>query len=505
VLDHRRLSRALSAAARLGELAPDRHRFVDKRVLLTGEAATLASANGRESLLSSLRLLVRICPNLSVFLPAAPGPIAQECHALAEAIAFGGNVNFIQHEPECTEYDAILSVGTVVRSDLPWTVINSNGWLARVSSGNSRLPGAYNLANPIGALAAACLGVAEVFKRLIQLKETRGRLLDGLTFSLHSYRCHDNDPGPALPGDLPLDLLLVGAGAIGNGIIHLLSQLPTSGRAWVVDGQCFRDENLGTCLLIGPQDLDVPKAVFAEKILGGRLHAKGFHEDLEAFQRRLGSKLSYPRVVLTALDNIDARHEAQRLWPDLILDGAIGDFPCQVSRHQWGEDSACLICLFRHPPGPAAEVVASRATGLSRARVQQAEESVTENDVHAAPGDRREWLRERLGRQICSVVREGVAQQISDDEQRKGFAPSAPFVACLSACMVVAELIRFVAGWRTRLETRYQLDMLTGPTLGSMVPQEKRRDCECRTRRDNIETWRQHRFRRSDSKIALPM
>jgi molybdopterin/thiamine biosynthesis adenylyltransferase len=493
MLDDPRLSRPLSAAASLGELAPDHHRFVDKRVLLTGEADVLATANGRECLLSSLRLLVRICPNLSLFLPADAGPLAAECQTLAGRIAFGRAVEFIPHEPVFTEYDAILSVGTQARPDLPWTVISSNGWLARVSSGNSHLTAACDLANPIGALAAACLGVAEVFKRLIRLKESRGRLLDGLTFSLHSFRCHDNDPGPALPTDLPVDLLLVGAGAIGNGIIHLLSQLPTSGRVWIVDGQLFQKENLGTCLLIGPDDLDMAKAVFAEETLDRRLHARGFHEELEAFQRRLGSEINYPRVILTALDNIDARHSAQKLWPDLIIDGAIGDFPCQVSRHQWGDDSACLICLFRHPPGPAAEAVASRATGLSRLRVQQAEATVTEDDVRTAPADRQQWLRERLGQQICSVVREGVAQQISDDEQRKGFSPSVPFVACLSACMVVAELVKFVAGWGTGLETRFQLDTLTGPGFGSMFPQDKRRDCECLVRRHNIDTWRQHR------------
>ena len=483
----------MSAAARLGELAPDHHRFVDKHVLLTGEQGTLATANGRECLLSGLRLLARICPTLSIALPADADHLLGECRTLAARVAFGGTVDFTPGAPDFAHYDAILSVGTLARPDLPWTVINSNGWLARVSSGSTNLPNASDLTNPVGALAAACLGVAEVFKRLIRLKESRGRLLDGLTFSLHSYCCQGVDRGPALPAELPLDLLLVGVGAIGNGIVHLLRQLATSGRAWIVDAQTFREENLGTCLLIGPQDLGVAKATFAERILGGRLHARGFHEELAAFERRLGSEFPHPHVILTGLDNIDARHAVQKLWPDVIIDGAIADFPCQVSRHQWGEESACLVCLFRHPTGPAAENVASLATGLSRSRVEQAEATVTEEDVRAAPGDRQQWLRERLGRQICSVVGEGVAQHISDEDQRKGFAPSVPFVACMSACMVVAELIKFAAGWSTALETRYQFDMLSGPMLGSMFPQEKRRDCECIVRGRNIDTWRRQR------------
>jgi hypothetical protein len=118
---------------------------------------------------------------------------------------------------------------------------------------------------------------------------------------------------------------------------------------------------------------------------------------------------------------------------------------------------------------------------------------VTEEDVRAAPADQREWLRERLGRSICSVVQEDVAQQISQEGQRQGFAPSVPFVACLSACMVVGELIKSAAGWTTPLETHFQFDALRGPAYGELVPQEKRRGCECGTRAGNIEKWRRLR------------
>ncbi len=493
MLDSARLSRPLATAAGLGELAPDHHRFVDKQVLLTGESDILATANGRECLLSSLRLLTRICRNLSVKLPACADSLFDECQTVANSVAVNRPVEFPAGAPDFGRYDAILSIGKTARPDLPWTVINSQGWLARASSRSSSLPADCHFANPVGALAASCLGVAEVFKRLIHLKETRGRLVDGLIFSLYSYRCQDGDPGPALPAELPLDILLVGAGAIGNGIIHLLDELPTSGHACVVDAQRFRDENLGTCLLIGPDDLDVAKAIFAEKLLGRRLSASGFHEDLETFQHRLGTEIRFPRIVLNALDDIDARHTAQKLWPDLILDGAIGDFPCQVARHHWGDDSACIICLFRHPPGPAAEAVASAATGLSRDRAKQADATVSEDDVRAAPADRQAWLRERIGKPICSVISEGVAQQISADRQPNRFSPSVPFVACFSACMVVAELVKFITNQSTELQTRYQFDMLTGPANGSMIPQDKRRDCECHVRQRNINTWREQR------------
>src|SRR2546428_4624165 len=288
MIDDLRFSRPVASAATLGELAPDRNLFKDKRVLLTSEPSVLATDNGRECFLSSLRLLVRICSDISVSLPANFGDLLNECQGIADREAIGVHVQFLGQAPDFKCYDAILCIGETACPYLPWTVINSNGWLARVSSGATNLPSNCEQSNPIAALAASCLGVTEIFKRLIRLKERRGVLWDGLIFSLYSYRSGETDPGPQLPGVLPLHLLIVGAGAIGNGMVHLLQLLPVSGQCWVVDQQVFKPENLGTCLLIGPNDLETSKAVFSAERLNTRLEVSGFHEDFARFKKRLG-------------------------------------------------------------------------------------------------------------------------------------------------------------------------------------------------------------------------
>jgi len=486
-------SRPSAAAERLGDLASDRHRFIGKRVLLTGEETTLAGENGRRCLLDSLRLLIRLCQDVSVWFPSTDGTLMREAVTLARMIEFGAPVKFPSAPPNYDAYDAVLSVGSVARADLPWTVINSNGWLARVSSGGTSLPSVTDQSNPIGSLAAACLGAADVFKRLIRVKESRGRLFDGLQFSLHTYRCGKDDLGPALPRDLPLDLLQVGLGAIGNGVVRLLSALPANGRVLIVDRQAFQDENLGTCILIGPSDIGKEKVSLGEMHLSHHLSVKGFPEEFDAFRLRLGKEFPYPKVILNCVDSIDARHKVQSLWPDVVIDGAIGDFGCQVSRHPWGPDIACLQCLFRHPPGESAEKTASRATGLSETRAQQLQDAVTEDDVRIAPTEKQVWLHEHLGHQVCSVVREAMARQISAVRQQEGFEPSVPFVACLSACMMVSELVKTVSGWPTTLGPRYQFDALQGPFRGQEYPQRRREDCICTTRARNIEIIRRRR------------
>lgn len=489
-----RHSRPLATAARLSNHAADTSRFIDKHVLLTGESTTLLTANGRACLLASLRLLVRICRHITLYLPPECSALSEECRAVVGRITYDQEIRSLNIAPDPAPFDAVLSIGVAARPDLPWTVINSNGWLARVSSGSLDLSSDCNQPNPIGALAAASLGVTDVFKRLIQLRETRGRPLNGLSFSLFTYQAGAIDPGPALPAELSTDVLMVGGGAIGNGIAYLLSQLPIRGHIDIVDGQVFQSENLGTCILIGPDDVGVAKVeTLATFLHADNISAKGHRSGFASFSDLFGQTLPFPKVILNGLDNVEARHQVQDVWPDLIIDGAIGDFGCQVSVHPWGRDVACLHCLFQAEFIEAAEKVASRATGLTEARVRRAEDLLTEDDVKLASQDKQLWLRERIGRKICSVVQEAVAQELSIKEQREGFRPSVPFVSTLSASMVVGEFVKHQMGLNSSLEPRYQLDILRGPERGLEIPQERRRDCLCVTRAHNIALVRARR------------
>ncbi len=493
--DPLKYSRPLATANRLADVAEDANRFIDKRVLLTGESDVLGSQNGRDCFLSSLRLLVRFCADVSVLLPAVSAEFANEVRR--EAGRIEPAVKFLDSEPDLPGFDAILSVGARMRPDLPWTVINSNGWLARVSSVSSDLASDTRQPNPIAALAAASFGAGEVFKRLIRLKDTRGKFFDGLSFSFFTYSRESDDLGPTLPEEIELDLLLVGVGAIGNGIIYLLDRLPVRGNLTVVDSEKYGAENFGTCLLVGPSEVanEIEKARFAFEMLGGKLGTKHFTEEFSTFSKRLGAEVPFPQIVLNAVDNLDTRHEIQReLWSDLIIDGAIGDFSCQVSCHPWNENVACLMCLFRKTDTEPAEQRASRATGLTPARTQDPEATVTEEDVRAAPAEKKEWLRGKIGKLICSVVQEAVAQSISEEKLRKGFQPSVPFVACLSSSMMIGELVRSIMCHPPLLEPRFQFDVVRGPQFGQDFRQERRPDCICVTRRENIDRMRSSRL-----------
>ena len=112
--------------------------------------------------------------------------------------------------------------------------------------------------------------------------------------------------------------------------------------------------------------------------------------------------------------------------------------------------------------------------------------------IATAEPDRRPWLRKHLGKRICSIT-SAVVALLSAETHREGFAPAVPFVSCFSACMMVTELVRFASTGKTLPEPRYQLNLLWGPRRGMSYDENRRADCVCVERRDNISRWRARR------------
>lgn len=493
-------SRIKATAEALGDLAVDRHKFTGKSVLLTGEPAVFATVNGRECLLNSFRLLVRMVERLTVRVPW--GPVMDAVAREADRVCYRNRPKIEGlGAAEPVGFDAVLSVGATGRADLPWTVINSNGWLARVSSLGRSISPSCGQVNPIGALSAASIGVAEVFKRLIALRPERGELCPGISFSFYEYG-ESEHAGPDLPSEIAIDAALFGVGAIGNGIVHLLSHLPVVGRLIAVDRQVFREENWGTCFAIGPRELGMAKAEWAADVLGARLRATPFHGPAEKYMEKCGSLYAFPRLVLNGLDNAVTRRAVQGLWPDQIIDGAIGPTLCEVTLHPWESDLSCLRCDFEEPVEDALAVQV-RSSGLRAWRIAEPDSVIGEDDIEAAPTEHRERLRMNVGKPVCSVVSEAVVATLSSEAQAEGFEPSAPFVACLSACMVVTEMIRHCLGWQRVLETGFQFDSLVGPQNGVFKAHERKQDCECVCRRRNIEIVRTSRRVGGDGTVVV--
>ena len=325
------LSRPLAVAQTVSGRLVTAGEVKAKRVVLTGDSSVLSSANGRWALVDSLRLLLRVAGNLTLLLPMGTDELESEVKSIAAAASLMCKVEFLRTPGEDALHyaDAVLNVGFSVRPELPWTCVNSNGWVVRASSTDISLPCEVAQPNPIGALGAASIGVAEVFKRLFGIPHDIAPLLNKCEFSLFEYSTCFDSPGPLLPKDLHLpNTLMGGGGAIGNGIGLLLSQLSLLGRVHVVDNQAYGDENCGTCVLLEDQGwIGQNKAPRLAEWLrqNSALHATGERVLVNAALAGEELRALSPELVLNGFDDVSARHDVQLAWPALLFDGGISD------------------------------------------------------------------------------------------------------------------------------------------------------------------------------------
>lgn len=472
-----------------------------RRVILIGEKTVLEHDNGRWCFLNSLRLLSRVVGDLEVVVPAGVPRLNQEVALVLENLWSQRNV-YLVHEGQ-VKFEgaaAILNVGVAARADLPWTVINSNGWVARCTSSGVPLASGVSQSNPVGAMLAASFGVTEVFKRVYGISHEVAPPMENVSFSLFRMSMTDDDIGPVLPEVIHLpSTLLLGGGAIGNGLVLLLSQLPLRGRLLIMDKQSFGDENHGTCCLFDHADwMGEPKALKLATWLKSRtaMEVDGqpstIQDALDKGQlMRMGIDL-----VLNGLDDNPARRAVQRLWPSLLVDGAINSVGATVVSHSLAHhEYACMQCTFVEAVVDE-KGVQTKATGLSCSSLEgDPNRLLTDEDIANADEAARPWLYEqqRQGKTICSTIAAGMAERLGL-QLAKGFRPSVPFVATASAAMVVAQMLRSRLWPAERFFHEYQIaNLFIGPSTGARLFRLASKSCICTMHRPVIDSVAEQR------------
>ena len=489
-------SRPLGVAWSLGGTLLDEATIYSRPVILTGERHTLETDNGRWCMLNSLRLLSRIVGPLTVLLPAGLGAFETDLRQLASSVWKKGTVTVAtEGMPIAMEFAvAILNVGARVDPRLPWTTINSNGWVARVSSGPNSLPSDTGQLNPLAAMMAASFGVTEVFKRVYGIPHELAPLLDATQFSLFELSTSPTGLGPLLPAKISLpDTVMVGAGAIGNGIALLLSQLAARGRIHIIDKQAYGRENLGTCTVLDDESwLGTPKAESLASWLNRPDYLLCTGEQALVADARSGDfvRAMSVELVLNGLDDVGARHDAQLLWPSVLVDGGINAVGAAVRTHRLDRPhGACMRCSFRLPRINERELQA-RATGLSMQSLgSDLNRPLTEQDVSEADESKRAWLGERMaqGKTVCAIISEAQSRSLGL-ELEQGFSPSVPFVATVSAALVVAQALKSFLYPDAEFTQRFQMEsVFIGPEASIGVLTRADPLCECVAHRAIIE------------------
>ena len=332
--------------------------------------------------------------------------------------------------------------------------------------------------NPVGALAAACLGAGRIF--LILLGRDLGAGPSELSlFDYRSGPIGTLEPGPPLPACLELMTLLIGCGAVSSGWTYAMSQLPITGTVEAVDRQALGDENVGPYVIARISDVGRPKAEIVRGLLKPSIAVRARTEEFHFFKARLRyGQTELPELVVAGVDNVETRHEIQRLWPSVVIDMAAGGVTSQVIVKHLSDTGQCLLDAHTMPPNEEMFVERlSRMSGLQPGRINDDfEQPVSEDDVAQAPPEFRTSLEEarRAGRPRCGFLSDLNLVHEPDHEE---FAPAVPFVTAFSGIVAAGETIKHLTGC-SEASHQFQFSFQSG--RGRQTARRCPDTCECK-------------------------
>jgi hypothetical protein len=345
-------------------------------------------------------------------------------------------------------------------------------------------------ASPLGSSMAAAFAVAEVFKAIVRVRAERRA--DVAHYAFCPVTLTDRpEAAPALPLPFHFSGALVGLGAIGSATAMILGEMETEGDIDLVDRQVYANENVTTYSLGGHVDAfaGVWKTELAERALR-RATCRRFDNGIEDYVARVEDGSVAPtRIVLAGLDSPEARHETQRLWPDLLIDGATGD--TMLGLHVvLNAGQPCMRCFVKVPAvteSPYARL--SELTGLPVEKLREGDTVLREDDLAGVSAEQRERLAAHVGKKIC-----GLAQVVGlTDLSSEGFRPSAAFVSLAAACLVVGRVVGAELNVAPE-ENFVQYDALFGPGRATIDVRRADLQCYCVQRNAVIERVRERRF-----------
>jgi hypothetical protein len=183
------------------------------------------------------------------------GAIAQ----MRDADPFGTFV--LGRHAENSDYRLVLCIG----DDAPGlsgtgrVFINSAGWLAGISRVRPVSLPFENDENCFGAIAAACLGVTQVFKLALGMAQEQ-MLRDGLFDLFRLAWTESREPGP-WPSALDVGrVLMVGAGSVASSAAYAMRLAGLNGHLTILDKDVVKIQNFNRSPLFGMETLGLAKA-----------------------------------------------------------------------------------------------------------------------------------------------------------------------------------------------------------------------------------------------------
>ena len=462
----------------LQDYIEDSKNFFTTPIMITANATVLNTTNGRIMLESVINMTSRFVDKLAIKIPDSCSNATLSMKRLTTAI--GCEIV----EDENFQPEIVLSIGpTDMRSK--FTVeINSLGWVSYVACNADVETFSTNDKNPVGALGAACFGVAEVFKKLLEINGCKKRWATNhpkqICFSFLDYTLSSNNQDFPRKIDIKKPLL-VGAGAVGSGFLYALSKIDNlRGHIIVLDHDIIDCTNLNRCLSYFVDDVGKPKVSVCERLSTDGLKISGYSVGYDDFKMQ---KNGFP-VIISTVDNDDARFAIQHDLPKLIFHGATGKGISAVSIIKLLEN-ACMCCIFND--NTTYEERISHETGIPADAVTRAiktESLFTEEHYRYMCKKLRDGsvqFQDLIGKPFKDVYQKEICGMLNIKTNDGNKTPSVPFVSFFAGLCVASELIKYHSKSFEELPMMNHLDFLRinllSPEYLNLVHRLKKSSC----------------------------
>ena len=323
-------------------------------VYLSGASAV--SLSGQTMLAVATNLLSRWCRRVMIVVPAVAadsnlglgsGDLGERVLAqMLDADPFG---HFSLSRGEAAPADIALCIGELPAGS-NWgraVYVDAADWLASLSLQDIISLRATPNSNSLGAVAAACLGVAQLFKIATRMLD-ESLLRDGI-FDLFQLEWVNKPPDDnRWPASLQVgDVLMVGAGSVGSAAAYCMRLGGLSGNMTIVDKDTVKVENFNRSPIFGRQTFGLAKVDSIVSFLqGSSLNAIGVPSWWNEFLKQRDRKALNFDVWLPLANEFGARHSIQHNVPPLMIHASTSaDWGVNFGRHIPGRDD-CLIDRF---------------------------------------------------------------------------------------------------------------------------------------------------------------
>lgn len=340
------------------------HRLGQTVSLTIGNEAA-RTFEGRVALLTASRLLARLFARVVLF--GQCGPLLEEARAWGDGdISVGSTA-----QGDTLAIGDASSPAVVHIAAHGWRVVLRHEPIAISSQGDG---------NPVGAIVAACMGVAEVFKAVV-LRSDSGiqlQLAGDLDFSTFDYRVGPSGASPSLPEQLDIDeVVQFGTGSVGSAVLYALKFIKRlRGTMLLVDDDSPPSKrNAGRYIDLVSEDLSGtwPNKVgwAATKVRDAlpNIQVTPFRGTVREFTDARGD--SPVRLAISAVDSVTSRRDIVDALPLRVINAGTGKTTVTISRHGFNDGMACLMCS--HIGQTAADLgpisYYAQLTGLPEGRV----------------------------------------------------------------------------------------------------------------------------------------